>query len=281
MSKVIRVKRGLNARRLEVVPALGEMVWTTDLKEMYVGDGVTIGGIKLTGSIENLFVLNTEKAQASGVATLDATGKIPTNQIPAIAISEVWVVNSEAEQLALPAEVGDVAVRVDLNQSFIHNGSSTGNMSDWTLLRTPTDSVISVNGQQNVVVLGLGDLDRVDLTGGVIPGDLIQWNGSDWVPVAAGEVGRTQFITLTDTPNTFVGQDGKFTIVDEVNQTIVFTDVIDGGSYSGNTQELSNPFASGGPVIKGPIAPSSAPVRPQATLRKAPTRAKRPNIKRL
>ncbi len=49
-----------------------------------------------------------------------------------------FTVASQAAQLALPARRGDVAVRTDLNQSFVHNGGQTGTISDWTRLLTPT-----------------------------------------------------------------------------------------------------------------------------------------------
>ena len=49
----ILIKRGLEANRLGVTPALGEFLWTTDNKDLWVGDGTTAGGIKVTGNVEN------------------------------------------------------------------------------------------------------------------------------------------------------------------------------------------------------------------------------------
>lgn len=94
-----------------------------------------------------------QKAQNSGLATLDSGGKIPTSQLPALAISSTFVVNSQAAQLALSAQEGDVAVRTDQNKSYIQNGGSAGTMADWTELLTPTDSVLSVNGLTGAVTL--------------------------------------------------------------------------------------------------------------------------------
>lgn len=85
-------------------------------------------------------------------------GKVPAGQIPAIAISNVFPVASQAAQLALTAEVGDVAVRSDLNKSYIHNGGTAGTMADWTELLTPTDVVLSVAGRVGAVVLAIGDI---------------------------------------------------------------------------------------------------------------------------
>lgn len=44
---IIKVRRGLEANRLNYTPQLGEPVFTTDTKELYIGDGVTPGGIKV------------------------------------------------------------------------------------------------------------------------------------------------------------------------------------------------------------------------------------------
>lgn len=93
------------------------------------------------------------KGVANGYAELDASGKVPTAQLPAIALTDVFVVNSQAAQLALTAEEGDVAVRTDLNKSYIHNGGSAGTMADWQELLTPTDAVLSVNGFTGAVTL--------------------------------------------------------------------------------------------------------------------------------
>lgn len=70
-------------------------------------------------AIQSEVVLQTEKAAANGVATLDGSGKIPTAQLPALAVSEVFVVASEAAMLGLAAQVGDIAIRTDINESFI------------------------------------------------------------------------------------------------------------------------------------------------------------------
>ncbi|MFA5091694.1 MAG: hypothetical protein WC483_03840 [Candidatus Paceibacterota bacterium] len=99
-----------------------------------------------------------EKGAVNGVATLGATGKIPSAQLDAIAITSTSVVASEVAQLALTAQEGDVAVRSDLNKSYIHNGGVAGTMADWTELLTPTDAVTSVNGKTGSVTLTTADV---------------------------------------------------------------------------------------------------------------------------
>lgn len=45
----LKLRRGPNSQRLGIIPAEGELIYTTDTKIVYVGDGVTPGGI-LVGS---------------------------------------------------------------------------------------------------------------------------------------------------------------------------------------------------------------------------------------
>ncbi|MBU0973860.1 MAG: hypothetical protein KKC20_24695, partial [Proteobacteria bacterium] len=97
------------------------------------------------------------KGAVSGLAELDANGKVPTAQLPALAITETFVVASEVAQLALTAQEGDVAIRTDLSKSYIQNGGSVGDMTDWSELLTPTDTVLSVFGRTGAVAAVAND----------------------------------------------------------------------------------------------------------------------------
>lgn len=44
----IQFKRGLAANRTTITPAAGEMIYTTDTKKLYIGDGTTVGGIDIS-----------------------------------------------------------------------------------------------------------------------------------------------------------------------------------------------------------------------------------------
>jgi hypothetical protein len=91
------------------------------------------------------------KNVANGIAGLDASGLISSAQLPAIAITSVYTVASQSAQLALNAQEGDVAVRTDESKSYIKNTGTAGTMADWTLLQTPLDVVLSVNGNTGAV----------------------------------------------------------------------------------------------------------------------------------
>jgi len=209
MAKSIQIKRGLEANRSGITPAVGELIWTTDNKDLWIGDGSTAGGIKITANVEGSYVPNSEKGAANGVATLDTNGQIPTSQLSPLALTDVFTAASETAQLGLTAQEGDVCVRTDENKSYIHNGGTAGDMTDWQELLTPTDAVQSVNGKTGVVSLAVGDMTDVDTTTTTPSNtDVLQFNGSDWVPVGVDTVGRTNFYALDDTPANYTGSGG-------------------------------------------------------------------------
>lgn len=87
-------------------------------------------------------------------------GKIPTEQLPALAITETFVVASESAMLALDAQPGDIAIRTDLSKSFILADIGASTLSNWKELLTPADAVSSVNGQTGAVSLDSDDVSE-------------------------------------------------------------------------------------------------------------------------
>lgn len=81
---------------------------------------------------------SSEKGAVNGVATLGADGKLPAGQLPSIAITETFVVSSQAQMLALAAEIGDVAVRNDIDKSFILQASPASTLANWIELLSPS-----------------------------------------------------------------------------------------------------------------------------------------------
>ena len=128
----------------------------------YDTKGLVTGGTAITATDSQLV-----KGDGSGVSigtasgnipVLNGSGKLSDSVIPSIAITDTFVVATEAAMLALTAQVGDVAIRTDLNKSFILQTSPASVLANWQELKTPTDTVNSVNGQTGAVVLGGGDL---------------------------------------------------------------------------------------------------------------------------
>lgn len=73
MANVIRVRRGLEANRSLVTPLEGELLYTTDEKKVYIGDGSTSGGIP----VGNGDVVGPSSSTDNAIARYDGTtGKI-------------------------------------------------------------------------------------------------------------------------------------------------------------------------------------------------------------
>jgi hypothetical protein len=113
--------------------------------------------------------ITTQKGAANGLAELDGSGLVPTHHLPALAITTTQVVNSQANMLALTAQIGDVAVRTDVNKSFILTATPASTLGNWQELLTPTDSVLSVDGNTGAVSLSGTYLNR---TSGQLLGNL-------------------------------------------------------------------------------------------------------------
>jgi len=99
------------------------------------------------------------------IPILDSSGKLADSVIPKVAITNTWVVASQTEMLALSnAQEGDVAVRTDINKSFILKTTGYATLANWQELLTPTDTVTSVNGSTGAVSITLAGLGGVSNT---------------------------------------------------------------------------------------------------------------------
>jgi len=71
--------------------------------------------------------------------------------VTAVTLTTVQTAANQTAHLALTAQEGDIVVRSDENKTYCHNGGSAGTMADYTLLATPTDAVLSVNGNTGAI----------------------------------------------------------------------------------------------------------------------------------
>jgi hypothetical protein len=110
-----------------------------------------------------LLIPLTQKAAALGVASLDSGGKVPSAQLPALVVNETYVVSTQTAMLALPANVGDVAVRGDLSETFILSASPASTLGNWQQLLSPTAPVSSVFGRAGAVTMTKADVTATGL----------------------------------------------------------------------------------------------------------------------
>ena len=123
------------------------------------GPGNTVPLTEMPQNIPQAYIANLP-ATLSAKADL-VGGVIPTSQIPAIAVTNTYVVANRAAMLALPAHTGDVCVISGTSDagSYILQGSDPTQFSNWVLLTTGASGTVnSVNGYTGVVVLSWSDV---------------------------------------------------------------------------------------------------------------------------
>ena len=194
----LQLRRGTNAQRLTITPLQGEIIYTTDTKSIYVGDGTTVGGTVIAGSGGGSYTDADAQAAAAALFT-DATHT---------GISFVY--DSVADTLTATVTAGVDADQVrDVAALMMTSGLHTGiiltyrdvdNALDFELdldylrddtyasLTSGTQTGISVTqeltGEINLDVdLGLLDLNDVDLTAPApAAGDVLAYDGAFWGP---------------------------------------------------------------------------------------------------
>lgn len=76
MSQKIQIRRGVEAQRTLITPDAGEPLFTTDNKQLFIGDGTTAGGLFVGGGSSAGYVqkIRGTKAIGSGVDTVTVSG---------------------------------------------------------------------------------------------------------------------------------------------------------------------------------------------------------------
>ncbi|MFH5880875.1 hypothetical protein [Liberiplasma polymorphum] len=143
----------------------------TSVNPLAAADYVAFPSVtKVNGQIDtkiNALNLGTAATRNTGTGSgnipiLDSSGKLVDTIIPKIAITNTFVVATQSAMLALStAQEGDIAVRTDLNKSFILKTNGFSTLANWQELLTPTDSVQSVNGKTGTVTISLSELGGV------------------------------------------------------------------------------------------------------------------------
>ena len=200
---LLQIKRGL-AENLPTEAEAGELLFTTDTKKFYIGNGE---GNALTefanaaqlanfllqkanavhthpstdvtdfaSAVDNRIAL--QKGQANGIATLDSSGRIPNAQIPNV-FKEAAVVNNITERDALNAFSGLHALVVDASADstvgagggaeYVYNGSKWVKISEFNNL----DTLVDWTGIQNKpdfvqAITDLSDVPSLDGQGGML-----------------------------------------------------------------------------------------------------------------
>jgi hypothetical protein len=105
----LRIRRGTNTQRQQLTggntPLDGELIWTTDTKQLYVGDGTTTGGVLITGSGGSLDTLADTDLTGAAEGDVLAYNTANANWIPATPIKTIGDLN---DVVSSNPEVGDI-----------------------------------------------------------------------------------------------------------------------------------------------------------------------------
>ena len=187
----LRLRRGTNAERTAITPEAGELVYTTDTKKVYVGDGTTTGGNIVSGQNDIVddttpqlggdLDLNGNNITGTGniniTGTITATGNINLGDGAGgdvLSIGGVLSGNLIADA-ADAYTIGSSAVRYA--GGFFNELTVTGNMTADSIQADVIgdDSVVIVNAGTGVITGNLTGNVTGNLTGsvtGTVDGDL-------------------------------------------------------------------------------------------------------------
>jgi hypothetical protein len=233
-----QLRRGTNAQRSAITPLQGELLYTTDTKTLYVGDGTTAGGTLVSGGGGSgaLYAISAETT--TGGATLRLTGSdSSTDDVKLQEGANVSITRTDINTITISStgaggavdldDLGDVVItgtpssgdvlKWDSGLGFWVNGAAAGgtldNLSDVVIAGTLTtgdvlkwDSVLGfwINSTPSTS-LNINDLTDVVITAPVSPGDILIWNGVDstWVNSAPPTDARSLLENGTQTGITF------------------------------------------------------------------------------
>lgn len=198
--------------------ALGDKVDKVAGKQLSTEDYTTAEKAKLAG-------LGTAAEKNVGIASgnvpiLDADGKLAASVIPSVALTDTFVVASQAAMLALTAQAGDIAIRSDISKTFILQQEPATTLANWKELATPTDAVTSVAGRTGAVTLTKSD---VGLSNVVNESKATMFTnaaltGTPTAPTAAKATNTTQIASTAY-------------VMTALGDYIKTTDTIDGGTF--------------------------------------------------
>jgi hypothetical protein len=147
--------------KLNAIEASADVTDTTNVvAALTAGTNVNIAGNGTISSTDT----NTTYTAGTGI-TLSGT----EFSAASLALTTVQTAANQTAHLALTTQEGDVVVRSDENKSYVRNSGTAGTMADFTLLATPTDAVLSVDGNTGAITL------NHDTLTGFVANEHIDW----------------------------------------------------------------------------------------------------------
>ena len=212
----LQIRRGTDAERLgSFTPAEGELIYTTDTKKLYVGDGATVGGVAIDtvgsggggasvlgdlsdvviGALNAGDVLKWNGAHwtgdtVGGVASLDdLSDVIIENAIPGSILQYDgvhWTVGADTTGMSVLSDDDDPSLggNLDLNSSSITGNGNINITGDIVCTNEMTANVVNGNFHGSL----FGDVFADDSTTILVDATLQQFNGNLVGPLATNTI---------------------------------------------------------------------------------------------
>jgi len=213
----LQIRRGTDAERLgSFTPVEGELIYTTDTKKLYVGDGATVGGVAIDtvssgggggasvlndlsdviiGTLNDGDVLKWNGAHwagdtVGGVASLDdLSDVIIENAIPGSILQYDgihWTVGADTTGMSVLSDDDDPSLggNLDLNSSSITGNGNINITGDIVCTNEMTANVVNGNFHGSL----FGDVFADDSTTILVDATLQQFNGNLVGPLATNTI---------------------------------------------------------------------------------------------
>jgi len=164
----LKLRRGTEANRTSITPAEGEIIYVTDTKKLYVGDGSTPGGVlqggsgggSLTGITDNatVSVLTLGDATISIDADLSITGQEIVGDGDINISGDITASGAGTGIITANSFVGNVTGNVTGNASGAHTGTFDGDMTGSVFA---DDSTIIVDGNTRTLHGNIEDVNKI------------------------------------------------------------------------------------------------------------------------
>ena len=229
----------------------------TKAENISASDIPTIPSSKVSG-LGTAATRNTGTASGN-IPIIGGDGKLDASIMPAIAITDTFVVNSQEDMLATNAQVGDVCIRTDQNKSYILKTAGASTIGNWTALLTPNSPVQSVAGKTGAVTLTKADvgLSNVENESKASILNNAALTGTPTAPTAGAgtnttQIASTAFVTTAvANKNTITGNAGSATKL-AAARTVSLTGAVTGSvSFDGSQNVSITTSIPSGTVIDG------------------------------
>ena len=169
----LRIRRGTDAQRTGVTFLEGELIYTTDTKKLYVGDGTTAGGVAIdstTGSINQLADVNIAGIQVGQILEWNGTQFVPGedqgDKESITGADSTILVDATNSSINLD---GTVKGHIIPDQNEVYNlGSSSNRFNDLFLSGNTINlggaTITATGGEINMALKSSGNVDTNDNT---------------------------------------------------------------------------------------------------------------------